>query len=242
MSIGELAEAEAVLAAFQEIDGGSLMPGQGDLVSRLLNVLGTAQIGRRRIEMARRSFELALEIQKQSREAKVDQALTLNNLAAIEAIGGKFRRSQAFLSEAIALLEQAGPDHRSNLVTTLDNSARMSWNLGEYQRALALYERALLLTETDLRADPLALARNLWGCARIHSALGNYSRARGLFERSQKLAESGGTQCQPLMCRVLGDFARLLSATGDLCRAQQLSERAISILRNAFGTQDASSA
>ncbi len=240
LNIRDLAEAEAVLGALQEIDGSELIPGEGDLVSRLLNMLGTAQIGRRRIEMARRSFETALEIQRQSGAAKVDRALTLNNLAAIEAIGGKFRRAQAFLNEAVTILEKAGPDHRANLVTSLDNSARMSWNLGEYQRALTLYERALALTEAEAGDGRLTLTRNLWGCARVHFALGNYSRARVLFERAQKLAESEGRKGRPILGGVLGDFSKLLVATGDLRKAQQMSERAISVLRTEFGAQDAS--
>ena len=80
-------------------------------------------------------------------------ANSLNNLASIYFLQGKFAEAEPLYKRSLTIWEKAlGPDH-PNVAASLNNLAELYYDQGKYSEAEPLFNRSLAIRERALGPD-----------------------------------------------------------------------------------------
>jgi len=219
--------------------------GDSTLVESLRTIIGEANefevLTAGADELRRRGeFAQALEVYEyllsRIRRDGVQEAVILNNIAALHETTGSYQEAEMLYRRSLELSERAlGPEHPTT-VTTLSNLAAVLEATGRYQEAEMLYRRSLELSERVLGPQHPTTATTLNNLAAVLEATGRFQEAEVLYHRSLEIAERllGGRH--PSVARILNNMAGLAAKNQNYYLAEQLMSRAVHIMTEALGS------
>ena len=157
-----------------------------------LFALGRQQYGNHQYEAAIATWQQALDLYQRP----VDQAATLNGLAAAHLGLGQNRTAVALASRALDTSAQINePALATRLqAQSLGNQGIAQRALGQYLEAIATYQQALTLMQDQ--GDRLGESRVLGLLGNAHESLGDFAQAIALHQRSLDLARALGNSRQ----------------------------------------------
>jgi CHAT domain-containing protein/Tfp pilus assembly protein PilF len=184
------------------------------------------------------SFELAdraLRIKRQELGPDdADLATSLDNLAHLHRVAGRYDESGALFEQGLRLREIAlGPDHE-RVAHSLNQLAWVLYLTGEFQRARSMGQRSVEIRERVLGDTP-DLASSMNNLAIYMKTLGDYSGARVFYERALEIYERAFGEEHGQVARILTNLAILLDDQGNVAQAIEIHERSLRIGRNVLG-------
>ena len=108
---------------------------------------------------------------------------TLNHLAWIYQVQGKYTEAEGIDKRALAVFEKVHGENHPAVAEALRTLAAIYGRQGKYSDAEALNKRALAITERALGSHR-DVALNLNSVALVYRAQGKYSEAEGLYKRA----------------------------------------------------------
>ncbi len=156
-------------------------------------------------------------------------ATSLNNLAELYRVQGKYADAEPLYLRALAIVEKAlGPEH-PDVAASLNNLAALYHTQGRYAEAEPLFERSLAIREKVLGPEHPDVATSLNNLAVLYQAQGKYAEAEPLYERSLKIVEKTLGPDHPNVATSLENYAALLRETGRPHEAEEMEARARAI-------------
>ncbi len=116
-------------------------------------------------------------------------ATSLNNLAELYRLQGRYEEAEPLNKRALAIREKVlGPEH-SEVATSLNNLAVIYLKQGRYAEAEPLYKRSLAIVEKALGAEHPNVAGSLNNLGEFYRLQGRYAEAEPLYKRSLAIVE-----------------------------------------------------
>merc|ERR1712151_565016 len=168
-------------------------------VIAILHNIGNVQYRSGRYEDAVRTYNKALQIQKNTCKIKnsshcmLDLAATLNCLGVLH-----FHLAKADTDKAMKFYEESlsfrcavlGFDcENKEIATTLNNMGRVHYMIGEHKRALELYAKALNMRRRLLGNDHIDVAATAYNAGQTFHQLGEFEEAMELYEEFLVIAK-----------------------------------------------------
>ena len=165
-------------------------------------------------------------------------ATSLNNLAALYNLQGKYTEAEPLSKRSLAIREKAlGPDH-PDVATSLNNLAALYRAQGRYAEAEPLYQRALAIREKVLGGRTIPRpppASTTWRCSTTTKAA--YAEAEPLSKRSLAIREKALGPDHPHVATSLNNLAVLYRNQGRYKEAEPPHQRALMIQEKALGPE-----
>jgi len=150
-----------------------------------LNADGIKLFEKGRYSEAEQRFLSALKKSQQLGQANTRLASTLNNLAMVYRIEGRYSEAEPLQKRALETNQKIlGPSDPA-VAADLNNLAILYRATGRYDLALPLQERALAIDEKTSHPQPRAVARDLQNLAAFYEMQGRYTQAEPLCERRE---------------------------------------------------------
>ena len=154
------------------------------------------------------------------------RTVTLNNLAELFVIEGRFSEAELLFLGATDVIELALGPHHLNLARQLHTVGTFYADRGIHIEAAPLYERAVSILETELgRNDPMT-AESLAGLARSYYHQGFHAESEQLYQQVLVVMERELAPDNIRLAEVLDEYAGLLRATNRGTDALELESRA----------------
>jgi len=174
-----------------------------------------------------------------------DTAISLNNLAEIYRVQGKYEQAEPLYKRAIEIVEKplqilekisAGTYPQLGVrAAYLSNLANLYQSQGKYEQAEPLNIRALSIREKALGGDHCDTAASLNNLAELYKLQGKYEQAEPLFNRALEIFENRRGPDHPDTGSGLSNLAELYWLQGKYEQAEPLYNRALNIREKALG-------
>jgi len=159
---------------------------------------------------AEKQFEAALEEAEGFGSRDLRIATSLNNLAVLYKLQGRYREAEPLLLRALAIREQALGSEHPDVAQSLDNLAGLYHSQGYHREAEPLLRRALAIYESRLGAEHPGVAQSLNSLAGLYQAQGRYAEAEPLYQRALAIYEKVLGSEHPALTTGLESYASLL--------------------------------
>jgi tetratricopeptide (TPR) repeat protein len=164
-----------------------------------------------------------------------DVAQSLNNLAELYRVQGKYNLAEPLYQRGLAIIEKAlGPDH-AHVGSVCNNLAALYQAQGKYELAEPLHQRALTIRKKALGSDHPDRATSLNNLAGLYRAEGKYELAEPLFQHALAVLEKALGPDHPNVGTALNNLAELHSGQGKHDLAEPLFQRALVVREKALG-------
>jgi tetratricopeptide (TPR) repeat protein len=224
-----LDSAEEHLARARELLA-SMAPRPPLLVAELANSEGLLRMSQRRMDDARASFQLALDLRREHLGNRhIEIASVLHNLGLLEVEAMRPGPATAFLEASLDIKhEHLGIRHPSYLLT-LETLGRARRDLGEHDLALELVGLAAELRVAIHGEHSIGTHRafNELGAA-LHDA-GRFEDAEHAYQRSLRIAAAVAGETSFEAAVVMNNLAFLLQDVGRLEEAESLFRRSLDL-------------
>lgn len=206
--------------------------GRNAHVAGLLNSLGTLRYKRADYASARELLARAAEIKRQLfGEESTEYAITLHNLAAVDAAEGQYEEAEAQFARVVGILQEELPSYHVRLLTAQDQWATMLVRLGNFDRAEEILERIIALEEGHLSTNDPLRAVSLNNLAYLNQERGDFGKADILYLRAVDVFESLlGRQSRPV-ATLLGNLGYVAHNLGEMSLAEERYQEALDTLR-----------
>jgi len=128
---------------------------------------GNQSYGKGRIAQAEIHFKRALELAEQFKEGDLRLPATMNNLAAIYQVQGKYAFAESLYKRSLALYERAHGRQHQDVALNLHNLAVLYSAQRKFAEAEPLFREALAIRESVLGADHPDLVPSLRNLAEL---------------------------------------------------------------------------
>ncbi|MCH7633940.1 MAG: CHAT domain-containing protein [Proteobacteria bacterium] len=164
-------------------------------------------------------------------------ATSLNNLALLYYIQGKYAEAEPLHKRALAIYEKTlGPEH-PDVAAPLHSLAGLYYEQGKYAEAEPLYKRALAIREKALGPEHPDVAGSLNDLAGLYQAQGRYAEAEPRYKRALAIEEKALGPGHSLVATSLNNLAALYWTQGKYAEAEPLNKRALAIQEKALGPE-----
>ncbi|MCX7930633.1 MAG: tetratricopeptide repeat protein [Chlorobi bacterium] len=164
-------------------------------------------------------------------------ASSLNDLAVVLDITGRYEESEKLYRRALTIREHTlGPEHQDT-VLSMNNLAGIMYATGKYREAEELLQRALTICECTLGMDHPSTALSLNNLAIVLDATKRYEESEKLHRRALALRERILGTDHPHTALSLNNLAIVLDATGRYAEAEELLRRALAIQERTLGSE-----
>jgi tetratricopeptide (TPR) repeat protein len=189
-------------------------------------------------DQARMKYQQALSLLKDSlgqRDPEV--AHSLNDLAYIAVLEGKYADAEPLFERARTILEEAlGPDDRY-LADGLRNLAECYYREGKYDDAEPLYKETLKIRKAKLTPDDPELAQAYYDLAWLYYGQGKYAQGELLFNEGLALEIQSNRTDPSVPARKLNRLANILYRQHKYAQAEQPFKQALGMWNTASGSQ-----
>ena len=169
----------------------------------------------------------------------VATAISLNNLAALYQVMGRYDEALPLGRRALTLLEKTLGPVNANTARTLKNLAQLYRTMGRYDEALPLYRRVLAIDEKALGPDDPDTATDLADLAALYQATGRYDEALPLYWRTLAINEKAVGLEHTNTAMSLNNLAGLYETMGRYDEALPLYRRVLVIRERILGPEHA---
>ncbi|VEN73758.1 putative CHAT domain-containing protein [Candidatus Desulfarcum epimagneticum] len=167
---------------------------------------------------------------------------SMNNLAALYDVQGRYEKAEPLYREALALYEKMfGTDDPATL-TFVNNLASLYDSRGLYDKAGPLYQKALENRERILGPGHPDTLASMNGLAGLRHSRGEYEKARSLYERALALREKFLGPEHPDTLASMNVLAGANYALGRYEHAEALYKKAIETRKKIMGKENPDSA
>ena len=180
---GKLDEAENLVRQGIEIDKGTSTTPAHDK-ARSMVALGSVLEVRAKYDQAALILEEALKLEPQNREATVETAESLSELANVYFYQGKYEQSEALNNQALQIDQRLLGEDNPAVAQELNNLGAIAMNRGDYRTSEAFYRRALKIVESWYGTDHPETAANLTALAQPLTFDKENDEAQSLLERA----------------------------------------------------------
>lgn len=204
---------------------------------RLANIVGYQLTHLAFYDEAAYWYEKSVEIRRECVGARhADTATSLNNLAELYRVQGRYERALPLAEEALAIRRDVLGTHHADTAVSLGNLANIFEAQGNYDRALPLREEGLAIHRAVLTANHLYIATSLNNLANLYQAQGKYDDALPLYEEAVQISKATMGARHPDTALYLHNLATLHRVLGNLDYAFLLYEETLAIRREVLGT------
>jgi CHAT domain-containing protein/Flp pilus assembly protein TadD len=155
--------------------------------------------------------------------------MSLNNLAHLYQVQGKYQQAEPLLQRSLVIYEKALGNEHPDVARSLNNLALLYQAQGKYQQAEPLYLRALNIFEKLVGKEHPNVAINLNNLAYLYQLQGKYQQAEPLYLRALNIFEKLLGKEHPNVAMNLSNLALLYQAQGDITRAIEFSHRGLEV-------------
>lgn len=204
----------------------------------ILSKLGIALLDTADLQGAGLNLKRALELNEKILGAEhPDVAISLNNLAELYRIQGRYTDAMLLLKRALRIREKIlGADH-PDMANSLNSLAALYQSQGQYSDAKPLYQRALMIQEKTLGPDHTDVATTLNNLAALYFTQGQYSDAEPLYQRALSVREKALGAEHPNVAISLNNLAEIYRAQDRYVDAMLLYKRSLKIQEKRLGTE-----
>lgn len=166
-----------------------------------------------------------------------DVAGSLNNLAELYRVQGRYADAEPLYRRALAIVEKVlGPEHPL-VAIALDNLGSLYKGQGRLSDAEPLHRRSLEINEKALGPDHIDVAVTLDKLASVYMSRGGYAEAEPLYGRSLTIREKVLGPEHPGVARSLNNLAALYHAQSRYADAEALYLRSLAIVESVLGPE-----
>lgn len=164
-----------------------------------------------------------------------DMAISLNTLAILYRVQGRYTEALPCFQRALAIREQTlGPTHPL-VAQSLNTLANLYWVQGQFTQALPCFQRALTIREQTLGPTHPDLAISLSNLANLYQVQGQSAKALPLYQRALAILEQALGAEHPHVAAALNNLAKLHHDQGRFAEALPLYQRSLRIWEQALG-------
>ena len=191
--------------------------------------LGERALEEARYDEAEKIFLACVSDAENFGESDERLPLSLNNLAWLYRLQGKYAEAEPLYQRALGIYETAlGPEH-PYVATGLNKLALLYPTPGKYAEAEPLYQRSLAIREKALGPEHPDVAQSLNNLALLYKAQGKHAEAEPLDQRALGIYEKALGPEHPDVATSLNNLAGLYHAQGKHAEAKDMEERAKAI-------------
>ncbi len=186
-------------------------------------------------DLAESWFEQGLETVKQRLGAEhIAVATSMNNLAAIYQVQGRYHEAESLFKQALALTKGLLGETHPEVASNLNNLAYLYQIKGNYEQAELIEQEALTIWRNSLDHHP-HIAFGLNNLASIYYAQGRYQEAEPLYLEALELRKRFLGEDDPSVGYSFNNLAALYYAQGRDQEAQSLYVQALDICDRSLG-------
>ena len=190
------------------------------------NAKGMQAYRQRNFTKAKEWFSEALLQSGSGGMSDPQQAMTLNNLAAIHAKLGEYDEADLRYRQSLTIIESIqGPQH-PDLLPGLKNLALLHRRQEDFAQAERLYQRSFLIVKRLLGEDHPHLIPGLLDLAQTSQAQQEYGRAEDYYREALTIAEAKLEPAHHQTQSIRMQYAALLKHLNRLDEANALEEQA----------------
>jgi serine/threonine-protein kinase len=199
----------------------------------IINSLGVLRYKEGDYAGAEQMLLRALEIERVTlgEDSRV-YAVTLHNLAAVDAALGEYKEAFDKFTTVVGILQGRVPPHHVTLLTARDQLASTLVRLQDYDRAEAMFQETLTIEKESLPTNHPARAVTLnnlgylyQDTGRLQEAEASYAEALGIFEALL------GRRSRPA-ATLLGNLGSIAHSRGDIRGAERRYREALGIAQD----------
>jgi Flp pilus assembly protein TadD len=176
-------------------------------------------------------------LEKSLGEDHLDVVASLNNLAELYKIQGKYTEAAPLFKRSLAIKEKAVGKNDLDIALSLNNLAELYRIQGKYEQAKLSYRRCIMILEKELGKNHSNVAIPLNNLALLYHAQGFYDKAENLLKRSLAIREKNLDKDHPDVADNLNSLAELYRIKGKYTKAESLCQRSLSIYEKAYGKE-----
>jgi predicted ATPase len=197
---------------------------------RILSNVGWLAQTQGEYEAANTFYEDGLALARRTGDPELI-GLMLHSLGAAAGQQGNYHRSEATMSEAVALeLEASGGAMTPNLAILYNNLSIVTRHLGDYERSASLLQKSLHFKRTQ--GDQMGIAASLANLAKLALLRQDYAGAESSFRESMELRQALGDRVG--IARSLSGLAETAMLRSEVVRSARLYS-ACDALHQEFG-------
>jgi tetratricopeptide (TPR) repeat protein len=168
-----------------------------------------------------------------------DTAISLNNLASLYRMQGRYSEAERLYQQVISICEHQLGSEDPLTATTLATLASFYWWHGRYSEAEPLYQRVLSIREQQFGPEHPDTATSLNNLATVYTDQGKYVEAERLYQRAIAIGEKTLGPEHPALATPLDNLALLYDDQGKYTEAEPLKQRVWAIKNLAICEQQA---
>ena len=185
---GKLDEAESLVRQGVEVNKRTSSTSSND-TARSMVALGSVLEVRAKYDQAAQVLEAALKLHPQNKDATVETAENLTELANVYFYQGQYDRSEALNNQALEIDRRLLGEDNPAVAQELNNLGAIAMNRGNYPSSEAFYRRALKIVEAWYGTDHPETAANLTALAQPLTFDKKDDEAQSLLERALTIQE-----------------------------------------------------
>jgi tetratricopeptide (TPR) repeat protein len=159
-------------------------------------------------------------------------ARLFNVAGTLRLIEGKLSSAEQKYREALAILDQARPEHTNELASALLNIASVQMRQGNYLEARGSFDRGIALLEASAETPKSQLIRALASRSTLEYLAKNWKDAERAAARALAMAETQYGSESPVVGEVLQNYALILDRLRRGKEARSYRRRARSLMSN----------
>jgi tetratricopeptide (TPR) repeat protein len=211
--------------------------------ARVLYWIGDYLLERWRTQEAQWYVQQSLRFRKQYLGMEhLDTAASLNNLASLYQLQGRYAEAEPLYERALLIREQQLGAEHPDTAASRNNLASLYRQQGRYTEAEPLYKRALLIREQQLGAEHPDTAASRNNLAGLYESQGRYAEAEPLYKRALLIREQQLGAEHPDTATSRNNLAGLYESQGRYAEAEPLYKRALLIREQQLGAEHPSTA
>ncbi|WP_423202526.1 CHAT domain-containing tetratricopeptide repeat protein [Microcystis flos-aquae] len=164
-----------------------------------------------------------------------DTATSLNNLAALYRVQGRYSEAEPLYKQALAIWKQQLGDNHPDTAISLNNLALLYKSQGRYSEAEPLLKQALAIRKQQLGDNHPDTAQSLNNLAELYRVQGRYSEAEPLYKQALAIRKQQLGDNHPLTAQSLNNLAALYQSQGRYSEAEPLYKQALAIWKQQLG-------
>ncbi|MBE9004642.1 tetratricopeptide repeat-containing protein [Fortiea sp. LEGE XX443] len=187
-------------------------------------------------ELGIKYLSKAVELQQQLGLEK-DLALSLNNLALLYQLQGRYSEAEPLYIQSLGLWRKLLGEEHPDIATSLNNLALLYELQGRYYEAEPLYIEALAMSRKLLGEDSPDVASSLNNLALLYYYQDRYSDAEPLYIQAFALRRKLLGEEHPHVAASLNNLAALYESQGRYSEAEPLYIEALALYRRFLGEE-----
>ncbi len=165
---------------------------------------------------------------------EVDLVSSLNNLAHLNYLQGKYEKAELLHVQALELSKRLLGSEHPDVATSLNNLAGLYKSQGKYEKAELLFLQALEIRKRLLGEEHPAVASSLNNLASLYKAQGKYDEAEPLYVQALKMRKQLLGEEHPAVAASLNNLAILYKVQDKHDQAESFYEQALKMRKQIF--------